>query len=185
MSHFESAFGICRFDGSGDSSWLWVDGQLTTAQQRRLLFATCQATGNLTPACRSAQLGCRTCYSGKPRFDQRGSAALDQFASFAPKGPFVRAARGTPFTAHAFAAFAQDTGCIHVPIARHRPETHGIAERCVRTLQEWLLQYAWQSDHALADQLRQCCASDNDRPQQGIGIPGRSPNRFARRIWRF
>jgi len=98
---------------------------------------------------------------------------------------FVVSDRGTHFTAHAFAQFAQDIGFIHVPIARHRPETNGIAERCVRTLKEWLLQYAWQSDHELEVLLRQFCAMYNDRPHQGIGIPGLSPNEFAGRIWLY
>jgi hypothetical protein len=165
----------------GDSSWLWVDGQLTTAQQRRLLFATCQATGNLTPACRSAQLGCRTCYSGKPRFDQRGSAALDQFASFAPKGPFVRAARGTPFTAHAFAAFAQDTGCIHVPIARRRmgslnavcgPYRSGCYNMPGNPTTHWPINCASAAR-----------ATTTDRSRGSESLVGRRMN--LRRIWRF
>jgi transposase InsO family protein len=98
---------------------------------------------------------------------------------------FVVSDRGTHFTAHAFAQFAQDAGFIHVPIARHRPESNGIAERCVRTLKEWLLQYAWQSDDELEELLLQFCAMYNDRPHQGIGIPGLSPNEFAGRIWLF
>jgi hypothetical protein len=55
----------------------------------------------------------------------------------------------------------------------------------VRTLKEWLLQYAWHSDHELADLLRQFCAMYNDRPHQGLAIPSLSPNEFARRIWLF
>ena len=98
---------------------------------------------------------------------------------------FVVSDRGTHFMAHAFAQFAQDADFIHVPIARHRPESNGIAERCVRTLKEWLLCYAWQSDDELEALLRQFCAMYNDRPHQGIGIPGLSPNEFARRIWLF
>jgi transposase InsO family protein len=98
---------------------------------------------------------------------------------------FVVSDRGTHFMAHAFAQFAQDADFIHVPIARHRPESNGIAERCVRTLKEWLLCYAWQSDAELEALLRQFCAMYNDRPHQRIGIPGLSPNEFARRIWLF
>ena len=98
---------------------------------------------------------------------------------------FVVSDRGSHFTAHAFAQFAQDAGFIHVPIARHRPESNGSAERCVRTLKEWLLQYAWQSDDELEELLQQFRAMYNDRPHQGIGIPGLSPNEFADRIWLF
>ncbi len=59
----------------------------TTPQQRRLLFETWQATGNVTLACRTAHVGRRTFYYWKPRFDAAGYAGLDQVASSAPKQP--------------------------------------------------------------------------------------------------
>ena len=58
---------------------------LTTAQQRRLLFETWQATGDVELACRTAHVGRRTFYIWKPRFLAGGYPALDQFASRAPK----------------------------------------------------------------------------------------------------
>jgi len=60
---------------------------LTTASQRRLLFETWQASGNVTLACRTAHVGRRTFYYWKPRFDAGGYAALSQFASAARKQP--------------------------------------------------------------------------------------------------
>jgi hypothetical protein len=60
---------------------------LTTAQQRRLLFETWEASGNVTLACRTAHVGRRTFYYWKPRFDAGGYAALSQFAPMAPKLP--------------------------------------------------------------------------------------------------
>lgn len=60
---------------------------LTTAQQRRLLFETWEASGNVTLACRTAHVGRRTFYYWKPRFEQGGYAALEHFASSAPKQP--------------------------------------------------------------------------------------------------
>lgn len=131
----------------------------------------------------------RVCY-GMPLFMSGSHVTAEQVvaqlgAVLPSSVQFVVSDRGTHFTAHAFAQFAQDAGFIHVPIARHRPETNGIAERCVRTLKEWLLQYAWQSDDELEELLQQFCAMYNDRPHQGIGIPGLSPNEFARRIWLF
>ncbi|SRR6266511_2694384 len=60
---------------------------LTTAPQRRLLFETWQASGNVTLACRTAHVGRRTFYYWKPRFDAGGYPALEHFASAAPKQP--------------------------------------------------------------------------------------------------
>jgi transposase len=58
---------------------------LTTAQQRRLLFETWEATGDVDLACHTAHVGRRTFYAWKPRFIAGGYAALEQFASRAPK----------------------------------------------------------------------------------------------------
>ena len=58
---------------------------LTTAHQRRLLFETWQATGDVKLACRTAHVGRSTFYTWKPRFQAGGYAALEQFASRAPK----------------------------------------------------------------------------------------------------
>ena len=59
----------------------------TTAQQRKLLFETWEATGNVTLACRKAHVGRGTFYYWKPRFDRYGYAGLEEFASRAPKEP--------------------------------------------------------------------------------------------------
>jgi len=131
----------------------------------------------------------RVCY-GVPLFESGPHVTAEQVVAqlrtvLPASVQFVVSDRGTHFMAHAFAQFAQDADFIHVPIARHRPESNGIAERCVRTLKEWLLCYAWQSDDELEALLRQFCTMYNDRPHQGIGIPGLSPNEFARRIWLF
>ena len=58
---------------------------LTTAQQRRLLFQTWETTGDVDLACRTAHVGRRTFYTWKPRFLAGGYAALEHFASRAPK----------------------------------------------------------------------------------------------------
>lgn len=59
----------------------------TTASQRRLLFETWEATGNVTRACQTAHMGRRTFYYWKPRFEQGSYAALEQFESPIPKAP--------------------------------------------------------------------------------------------------
>lgn len=76
---------------------------LTTAPQRRLLFETWEATGDVELACRTAHVGRRTFYAWKPRFLAGGYAALDQFASRAPK----RTRRTPDLIAHQVIALRQ------------------------------------------------------------------------------
>ncbi len=96
---------------------------------------------------------------------------------------FLISDRGTHFTAHPFAEFAQEEDFVHVLIARHRPESNGIAERFVRTLKEWLAERAWSGVEALEALLEPFRAEYNDRPHQGVALPGLSPNEFAARLW--
>jgi len=98
---------------------------------------------------------------------------------------FLITDRGVHFTAQVFQQLARDEQFIHVLIARHRPQSNGIAERFVRTLKEWLADKVWTSDQELALLLEQFRAEYNARPHQGIAIPGLSPNEFAERIWLF
>ena len=60
---------------------------LTTPSQRRLLFETWQATGDVAQACRVAHVGRRTFYYWKPRFLAGGYPALERFESHAPRQP--------------------------------------------------------------------------------------------------
>ena len=96
---------------------------------------------------------------------------------------FLISDRGIHFTADAFQQLARDAEFVHVVIARHRPQSNGIAERFVRTLKEWLADKAWQSDQGLLDFLHLFLSEYNNRPHQGLPIPGLSPNEYANRIW--
>jgi len=98
---------------------------------------------------------------------------------------FLISDRGTHFTADAFQTLMRSEEFIHVLIARHRPQSNGIAERFVRSLKEWLRNKSWQNDQELAALLDHFLAEYNDRPHQGLPIPGLSPNEFANRIWLF
>jgi len=98
---------------------------------------------------------------------------------------FLLTDRGVHFTAQVFEQLAHDEQFIHVVIARHRPQSNGIAERFVRTLKEWLADKVWTSDAELANLLEQFQAEYNARPHQGLAIPGLSPNEFAQRVWLF
>jgi transposase InsO family protein len=96
---------------------------------------------------------------------------------------FLISDRGTHFTAHDFACFADDHGFVHVLVARHRPQSNGIAERFVRTLKEWLAEHIWADAEELAPLLIAFRQEYNARPHQGLAVPGLSPDEFAGRIW--
>ncbi|MCP4416913.1 MAG: transposase family protein [Chloroflexi bacterium] len=98
---------------------------------------------------------------------------------------FLISDRGVHFTAKVFQQLAQDEEFVHVLIARHRPQSNGIAERFVRTLKEWLRSKTWQSDEELTVLLDTFWHMYNDRPHQGLPISGLSPNEFANRLWLF
>lgn len=100
-----------------------------------------------------------------------------------PELLFLISDRGTHFTAKAFRKIVLSEEFIHVLIARHRPQSNGVAERFVRSLKEWLADKSWQDDQELATLLQQFLDEYNDRPHQGLAIPGLSPNEFAKRIW--
>ncbi len=100
-----------------------------------------------------------------------------------PELQFLITDRGTHFTANIFDQLAEGRDFIHVLIARHRPQSNGIAERFVRTLKEWLADKSWHSDQQLAALLASFMSEYNDRPHQGLPTPGLSPNEFANRAW--
>jgi len=96
---------------------------------------------------------------------------------------FLISDRGVHFKAHVFRELMRSHEFIHVLIARHRPQSNGIAERFVRSLKEWLATQSWTNDDELAALLVEFIAHYNDRPHQGLALPGLSPNEFAKRIW--
>jgi len=96
---------------------------------------------------------------------------------------FLISDRGVHFTADVFRQLAKDTNFVHVVIARHRPQSNGIAERFVRTIKEWLADKAWVSDQELSSLLGIFLPEYNDRPHQGLPCPGLSPNEFAKRMF--
>jgi transposase InsO family protein len=105
------------------------------------------------------------------------------YALLPPELRFLISDRGTHFTAGTFKTRFLSETFIHVYIARHRPQSNSIAERFVRTLKEWLESKSWSDDQELAMLLEQLQGQYNDRPHQGLAIPGLSPNEFAKRIW--
>jgi len=96
---------------------------------------------------------------------------------------FLISDRGIHFTAQVFQQLAVESNFVHVVIARHRPQSNGMAERFVRTIKEWLADKTWTSDKELESLLATFLSEFNDRPHQGLPIPGLSPNEYANRIW--
>jgi transposase InsO family protein len=112
-----------------------------------------------------------------------GVVAEALYVLLPPELRFLISDRGTHFTASTFRRRILSETFIHVYTARHRPESNSIAERFVRTLKEWLETQSWMDEQALAVLLQQFHQEYNDRPHQGLAIPGLSPNEFAKRIW--
>jgi len=96
---------------------------------------------------------------------------------------FLISDRGVHFKAHVFRELMRSEAFIQVLIARHRPQSNGSAERFVRSLKEWLATQSWNNADELAALLVEFIAHYNDRPHQGLAMPGLSPNEFAKRIW--
>lgn len=143
----------------------------------RAWLAILVVTDNCTRQC----LGLPIFQTGAKLSSQEVVAALRHLL---PQGlAFLISDQGTQFRAKAFAELAQEADFIHVPIYRHRPQSNGIAERFVQTLKVWLRDKAWQSHEGLEELLAQFQPEYNDRPHQGLAIPGLSPNEFAKRIW--
>ena len=131
----------------------------------------------LTDHCTRQCLGLPLCVAGPHVTSDRIIAAR---RSLLPADLQFRIAdRGVRFRANSFAQFAHQLDFIQVLIARHRPELNGIAERFVRTRKEWLAEHDWQTADQWLALLAQCRIDYNDRPHQGIPIPGLSPNEFA------
>jgi transposase InsO family protein len=100
-----------------------------------------------------------------------------------PELQYLICDQGIHFRTAALAQLAKRQDFIGVPIARHRAQSNGIAERFVRTLKEWLADQEWQSSEQLAVLLGEFLPEYNARPHQGLPIPGLSPDEFAKRLW--
>lgn len=96
---------------------------------------------------------------------------------------FLISDQGTHFKTQFMAQLAQEKDFIHVLVYRHRPQSNGIAERFVLTFKQWLRNRSWTSAEELASWVSLFRPEYNQRPHQGLAIPGLSPNEFANRIW--
>ena len=89
---------------------------------------------------------------------------------------------GAHFTAEVVRKLEKGQGFVRVPLARHRPKSNGIAERYVETLKAWLADREWQTAEELAPLLTEFLTYYNERPHQGAGLAGLSPNEYAARL---
>ena len=89
---------------------------------------------------------------------------------------------GSHFTGAALAELATARGFVRVPLATHRPQSNGIAERFIETLKDWLARTPWDTPNDLTLLLAQFLPAYNDRPHQGIELAGLSPNEYAARM---
>jgi transposase InsO family protein len=96
---------------------------------------------------------------------------------------FLISDQGTHFRSKSLAKLAEEAQFIQIPIYRRRPQTNGIAERFVLTLKQWLESCDWNGADELGNLLKIFRPEYNNRPHQGLAIPGLSPNEFANRIW--
>jgi transposase InsO family protein len=166
-----------------DEDALWraarqhIREQLSPARPAREWIAILVLTDNCTRQC-----------CGLPLFTAGASVTAEQVVAalrtlLPAELQFLITDRGTHFTANAFAQLASDAAFVQVLIARHRPQSNGIAERFVQTLKDWLADKLWTSVDEFATLLASFRAEYNERPHQGLGIAGLSPNEFANRIW--
>jgi hypothetical protein len=89
---------------------------------------------------------------------------------------------GTHFAGTALADLTRAQGFVRVPLAIHRPQSNGIAERFVETLKTWLARQPWATAEDLTPLLAAFLAYYNNRPHQGAELAGLSPNEYAARM---
>ncbi len=164
-----------------DADWRQRRQQLHTQASALPLINAWIAILVITDNCTRQCLGLPLFVTGSHVTAELVVAALQ--ALLPPELQFLISDRGIHFSAKLFEDLEHQAEFIHVLIARHRPQSNGIAERFVRTLKEWLALQTWQSASELQSLLAQFIAEYNERPHQGLAIPGLSPNEFARRIW--
>ena len=145
--------------------------------QERTWIAILVVTDNCTRQC----LGLPLFRSGPKVTSQEVVEALSQLLP--AQLQFLLSDQGAHFRTKKMARLAEECDFIHVLVYRHRPQTNGIAERFVQTFKQWLRHYTWLTADDLEHLLTQFQPEYNDRPHQGLGIPGLSPKEYANRIW--
>jgi transposase InsO family protein len=148
-----------------------------SAALERSWIAVLVVTDNCTRQC----LGLPIFQAGVKVTSQEVAAALK--CILPAELQFLISDQGKHFRTKHLDQLAQEKCFVHILVYRHRPESNGIAERFVLTFKDWLRSKSWRSVEELEQWVRLFQPEYNDRPHQGLGIPGLSPNEFAQRIW--
>jgi transposase InsO family protein len=96
---------------------------------------------------------------------------------------FLISDQGKHFKTQLMQQLAQEKAFLQVLVYRHRPQSNGIAERFVQTFKCWLRNRSWATPEKLETLIASFVPEYNQRPHQGLAIPGLSPNEFAERFW--
>jgi transposase InsO family protein len=166
-----------------DEQWRQQRRQLRTQMSALPLVSSWIAILVITDNCTRQCLGLPLFVSGSKVTAELIVAALQVLLP--PELQFLISDRGTHFVAESFRSLKKPPDFIHVLIARHRPQSNGIAERFVRTLKEALAIQTWHSASELEILLAQFMLAYNQRPHRGLAMPGLSPNEFANRYWLY
>lgn len=100
-----------------------------------------------------------------------------------PELLFLISDQGKHFKTQWMAQLAEQENFVQVLVYRHRPQSNGIAERFVLTFKRWLRNRSWNSADELELLIALFVSEYNQRPHQGLPIPGLSPLEFAQRFW--
>jgi transposase InsO family protein len=160
-----------------DARWRTQRQSTLKAEPQSGWLAILVVTDNCTRQC----LGLPLFVAGSKVTSEMVTQALKELLP--PELEYLISDQGSHFRTIVFAQLAQEMQFIWVPVARHRPESNGIAERFVRTLKEWFADKFWESPDDVSNFLAQFIFEYNNRPHQGLAISGLSPNEFAKRIW--
>lgn len=96
---------------------------------------------------------------------------------------FLISDQGKHFKTQLMQQLAQEEAFVQVLVYRHRPQSNGIAERFVQTFKRWLCHHSWTTPEKLEMLIASFVPEYNQRPHQGLAIPGLSPDEFAERFW--
>lgn len=130
---------------------------------------------------------CTRCCLGLPIFLEGRNVKADSIIEalkvlLPPELQYLISDNGSQFKAELFQRLVQERSFLHVRISPRRPRTNGIAERFVQTTKDMLLPYYWDNPEELEQILASILLEYNDRPHQGEGLDGLSPNELDRRL---